>query len=847
MDKNAARARIDELTEQLNEHNYKYYVLSKPVISDYAFDMLLKELEDLEEQFPEFADPDSPTKRVGGDITKDFEQVRHAYPMLSLSNTYSAQELREFDTRVRKAIGDDFEYVCELKYDGVSISLTYENGKLLRAVTRGDGVQGDDVTTNVKTIRSIPLRLQGTDFPQSFVIRGEIFMTKEGFIRLNKSRVENGDDPFANPRNSASGSLKMQDSAEVAKRPLDCFLYFILGDNLPYDNHYDNLKACKSWGFKVPDYIAKCADIDEVLKLIDEWEKGREQLPFEIDGVVIKVNRYAQQDDLGVTAKSPRWAIAYKYKAEQAITRLDSIDYQVGRTGAITPVANLEPVLLAGTTVKRASLHNADIIKALDVRIGDRVFVEKGGEIIPKITAVDLSQRPQDAEPVEFISQCPECGTPLIRKEGEAQHYCPNEESCPPQIKGRILHFISRDAMDIDSLGEGKIELLIDKGFLKNIADLYDLEKNKDDLIGLEKIIKENSFEIESVPLSKVIYAFEIGYKQMTNYNATVLVDYYKNLKNYSNVTKDELKKLNNLKFPDRTNTDKVYDEIVEYFNKHENTIFLDKIGINKNLTGDIPLEDIIYALNIPKVSKDLSKTLADYFENIYTLSIADEKELMEVTKSAELKANIISFFNNKKIKDIVVKLNTLKVIRLQKKSVDNIIDGVNRSKSQSFDKVLYALGIRYVGKTVAKKLAYHFKSIEKLASVNYEELILVDEIGERIADSIMSFFRKHQNILLIKRLREKDLNFELKNTTLIKTNKLDGKIIVASGKLENFTRDEIKQVIEENGGVPSSSVSSRTTLLLAGENVGPNKLNKAKELGIEIIDENTFLDMIRE
>jgi DNA ligase (NAD+) len=679
MDKNAARARIDELTTQLNEHNYKYYVLSKPVISDYAFDMLLKELEDLEAKYPEFADPDSPTKRVGGDITKDFEQVRHLYPMLSLSNTYSEQELLDFDTRVRKAIGDDFEYVCELKYDGVSISLTYENGKLVRAVTRGDGVQGDDVTTNVRTIRSIPLKLKG-DYPEAFVIRGEIFMTKEGFIRLNKSRVENGDDPFANPRNSASGSLKMQDSAEVAKRPLDCFLYFILGDNLPFDNHYDNLKACKSWGFKVPDYIAKCKNMQEVFSLINEWEKGREQLPFEIDGVVIKVNRYAQQDELGVTAKSPRWAIAYKYKAEQAITQLNSIDYQVGRTGAITPVANLEPVHLAGTTVKRASLHNADIIQALDVRIGDRVFVEKGGEIIPKITAVDLSQRPENTGPVAFISHCPECGTTLTRKEGEAQHYCPNEEGCPPQIKGRILHFISRNAMDIDTIGEGRLEMMIKADLVHNAADLYEL--TYDQLHGLEKVIEADG----------------------------------------------------------------------------------------------------------------------------------DKKE---------------------------------KKISFQDKTVNNILNGIEASKQVPFDKVLYGLGIRYVGQTVARKLAHHYHSMDNLKKVSFEELIMVDEVGEKIAESVVTYFQYPKNLEIIDRLKNSGVQMELQQKLEVKSDKLAGKTIVASGKLQNYSREEIKEEIMKHGGKPASSVSRNTDFLLAGENIGPNKLTKAQELGVPIISEEEFVEMI--
>ena len=487
MNKDKAQKRIRELTDIINEHNYRYYVLSQPVISDFDFDMLLEELIKLEKEFPEFALADSPTQRVGGSITKEFRQVKHKYPMLSLANTYSEGELKDFETRIIKAIGNDFEYVCELKYDGVSISLTYVDGLLESAVTRGDGVQGDDVTANIKTINTIPLKLQG-DYPPEFEIRGEVLFQKKEFAKFNLERIENGEDPFANPRNAASGSIKMQDSAEVAKRPLDCYLYFLLGENLPYNNHYDNLLKAKEWGFKIPQYIAKCRNIEEVFEFIREWEKERENLPFEIDGVVIKVNDYHQQEELGNTAKSPRWAIAYKFKAERVSTRLNSISYQVGRTGAITPVANLEPVQLAGTTVKRASLHNADIIEDLDVREGDLVYVEKGGEIIPKIVGVDLSNRPPSSKKVIYIDKCPECGTRLVRKEGEANHYCPNEDGCPPQIKGRIEHFISRNAMNIDSLGEGKVEMLFDNGLIKDVSDLYYL--TYDDLLGLEKTIE---------------------------------------------------------------------------------------------------------------------------------------------------------------------------------------------------------------------------------------------------------------------------------------------------------------------------------------------------------------------
>ncbi len=681
MEKTKARQRIQEITEKINDYNYRYYILSKPVISDYEFDMLLEELQQLEKEFPEFASPDSPTQRVGGDITKNFQQVKHRYPMLSLANTYSEQELLDFENRVVKAVGENVEYVCELKYDGVSISLRYQGGTLVQAVTRGDGVQGDDVTTNIKTIRSIPLKLKG-DYPDDFEIRGEIFMHKAGFAKLNTERIENGEEPFANARNATSGTIKMQDSAEVAKRPLDCYLYFLLGDNLPFANHYDNLIKAKDWGFNIPKYMAKCNDMSGVFDFINEWDNGRKALSFEIDGVVVKVNDYALQEELGTTAKSPRWAIAYKFKAERVSTRLNSISYQVGRTGAVTPVANLEPVQLAGTTVKRASLHNADIIATLDVRIGDMVYVEKGGEIIPKIVGVDLLQRNKNAQKITFIKTCPECGTSLVRKEGESAHYCPNEEGCPPQIKGKIEHFISRNAMDIDSLGEGKVEMLFDNGLINDVSDLYYL--TYDDLLGLEKIIQTSG----------------------------------------------------------------------------------------------------------------------------------DKKE---------------------------------KKLSFKEKTVENILKGIEESKQMPFDKVLFALGIRYVGQTVAKKLAIHYRNIDALKNAVFEDLILVDEIGEKIAESVLRFFSQSKNIAIINRLKEKGVQFELMDEFVQKSNKLGGKSIIASGKLDHFSREEINRTIEEHGGKPVSSVSKNTDYLLAGENIGPNKLAKAKELGISIIDEDTFLKMIEE
>ncbi len=675
-----AQQRIKELTDQINEHNYRYYVLADPVISDFEFDQLMEELIRFENEFPELADKDTPTKRVGGEITKEFRQIIHTYPMLSLSNTYSEEEIIEFDKRLQKLTSGDIEYICELKYDGVAIGLRYENGRLQLAVTRGDGIQGDDVTTNIRTIRSIPLQLRG-DFPAAFEIRGEVFLPREGFNKLNQDREEIGEPPFANPRNAAAGSLKMQDSAQVARRPLDCFLYHVLGEQLPFDNHYDNMMKAREWGLKISPYIAKCQSLEEIFEFINYWNKARHELFFDIDGVVIKVNSYAQQEEMGFTAKSPRWAIAYKFQAEKAATKLLSIDFQVGRTGAITPVANLSPVLLAGTIVKRASLHNADIIRKLDVRIGDTVLVEKGGEIIPKIVSVDLSQRPQEASPVNFIANCPECQTALVRKEGEAIHYCPNEEGCPPQTKGRLEYFISRRAMNIESLGEGKIGILYDNGLVRDIADLYSLTYQA--LYGLEKI-----------------YAAE----------------------------------------------------------------------------------------------------------------------------------------GNKKEKKI----------SFREKTVNNILESIQASREVSFSRVLYALGIRYVGETVAKKLAQHYKSIDRLMEADYMELMLVDEIGEKIAESIVAFFRNPKNLRLIERLKEAGIRLKASREEMtIVSNKLGNQAIVVSGVFTRFSREEIKRLIEENGGRNVSGVSSKTDLIIAGANTGPKKLEMAKALGIKIISEEEFMELI--
>lgn len=658
---------IRQLQKQLNEHNYNYFNLSQPTISDFEYDMLMKRLIELEEKYPEFKTPDSPTQRVGNDINQEFSQVAHKYPMLSLDNTYSINEINDFITRNRKIINEEYEYVCELKFDGVSISLIYENGVLIRAVTRGDGEKGDDVTANVITIRSIPLRLRGNDFPAEFEIRGEIFYPTAKFKEMNEARLADGEQVFANPRNAASGTLKMQNSSLVAKRPLDYFVYYMLGENLPFDNHYDNLMKAKDWGFKVPDQIKKCTKAEEIINYIEFWDKERNKLPFDIDGIVIKINSYRQQKELGFTAKSPRWATAYKFKAEQALTKLESITYQVGRTGAITPVANLSPVLLAGTTVKRASLHNADQIAILDIRIGDYVYIEKGGEIIPKVVGVDTSKRIPGSKPLEYITHCPECQTKLIRQEGEAKHFCPNETGCPPQIKGKLEHFVSRNAMDI-GIAEATIDQLYNVGLVSNIADFYTLT-----------------------------------------------------------------------------------------------------------------------------------------FEQIIRLE------------------------------------------RFAQKSAENLIQSIEKSKQVPFNRVLFALGIRFVGATVAKILANHFGSIDNLINASFEDLVSVDEIGDKIAYSIINHFSILTNAQIVERLKRYGLKLaqEEKSDNEVLGNKLNGLSIIISGVFSNYTREEIKELIETHGGKNVASVSSKTSYLVAGKNIGPSKLEKAKKLGVPIINEEEFINLI--
>lgn len=669
MNEHEIEAKIKQLREELEQHNYAYYVLSAPTVSDRAFDEMMKQLQVLETVYPQFADPHSPTQRVGSDLSKEFEQVVHAYPMLSLGNTYSADEVREFYERTAKALGEPFEIVAELKYDGTSISLVYENGRLTRAVTRGDGTRGDDVTANVRTIRSVPLKLRGEGYPEKFEIRGEILLPWAEFDRLNKEREQQEEPLFANPRNAASGTLKQQNPAIVASRKLDAYFYYMLGENLPATGHYENLEAARGWGFKIPDVIRKCHSLEDIFEYIAYWDVERKNLPVATDGIVLKVNALSQQRHLGFTAKSPRWAIAYKFQAERAVTRLNFVSFQVGRTGTVTPVANLEPVLLAGTVVKRASLHNADIIEGLDLRLGDRVFVEKGGEIIPKIVGVDVEARPiLMGDKVQFIRTCPECGTPLVRPEGEAAHYCPNESGCAPQIKGCIEHFVTRRAMNIN-IGPETVEDLYEAGLVANAADLY-------------------------------------------------------------------------------------------------------------------------------------------------TLTIPD---LLSLERWAE-------------------------------KSARNLMDSLAASKGVPFERVLYALGIRFVGETVAKRLATAFHSIDRLRAATIEELTEVDEIGDRIARSVLAYFADERNVVLVERLKGYGLQMAIAEEVLAaRSEKLKGLTFVISGTFSLYSRDEYKGMIEQHGGKNSGSVSGKTDYILAGENMGPAKLEKAAKLGVKIINETEFLTMLEE
>ena len=826
--------RIVELRKLLEHYNYLYYVKNEPVITDQKFDELMHELERLEAEHPEMFDPNSPTQRVGNDTTNEFVQVAHKYGMMSLANTYSEQEIRDFDERVRKGIGgDDVEYVCELKYDGTSISLRYEDGNLQVAVTRGDGVKGDDVTTNVRTIRTVPLHMQGEDYPAEFEIRGEILMPFAVFNRLNEERLEAGEALFANPRNAAAGTLKLQNSSIVAKRQLDCYLYYVPGEITLTPTHYGNLMKAREWGFNVPPYIGLCHNIDEILDFIHKWDVERKNLPVPIDGIVIKVNSIRQQLQLGYTAKSPRWAVAYKFKAERVETRLLSVDYQVGRTGSITPVANLEPVHIAGTTVKRASLHNEDIIRELDLHLHDMVYVEKGGEIIPKIVGVDVEKRVADAPVIEFITHCPECGTPLIRNEGEANHYCPNEDHCPPQIAGKLEHFVSRKAMDIEGMGGETIDLLLTKGFIRDIADIYTLPSRREELIGLEKILYPESYVMTSIPLGKVIYAFEIGMKNISAKNADVLAEHFGSLTKLAGASKEELMAVGSLQFTgDR---EKNINKMLEYF----------RMPFNESLerlkqAGEVdmlPLDVVIYALDIPGIDFHKAELLSVKFDYIYRLYTATLDEIAETDEMSREDAERVYRFLQGKEK-FIRKMNTLSVYRLQEKSVDNLIAGIEKSKQRNLPEFINALGIRYIGETASRNLARHFKDIRKLMDATFEQLTEVEDIGDQMAGSVIRYFERTEN----REMMERFLQYGISGTIQEEegeSDQLAGTTFVITGTL-SLPREHFKAIILKAGGKVSDSVSNKTTYLLAGENAG-SKMQKAQKLNVTILTEKEF------
>ncbi len=826
--------RIVELRKLLEYYNYLYYVKNEPVITDQKFDELMHELERLEAEHPEMFDPNSPTQRVGNDTTNEFVQVAHKYGMMSLANTYSEQEIRDFDERVRKGIGgDDVEYVCELKYDGTSISLRYEDGNLQVAVTRGDGVKGDDVTTNVRTIRTVPLHMQGEDYPAEFEIRGEILMPFAVFNRLNEERLEAGEALFANPRNAAAGTLKLQNSSIVAKRQLDCYLYYVPGEITLTPTHYGNLMKAREWGFNVPPYIGLCHNIDEILDFIHKWDVERKNLPVPIDGIVIKVNSIRQQLQLGYTAKSPRWAVAYKFKAERVETRLLSVDYQVGRTGSITPVANLEPVHIAGTTVKRASLHNEDIIRELDLHLHDMVYVEKGGEIIPKIVGVDVEKRVADAPVIEFITHCPECGTPLIRHEGEANHYCPNEDHCPPQIAGKLEHFVSRKAMDIEGMGGETIDLLLTKGFIRDVADIYTLPSRREELIGLEKILYPESYVMTSIPLGKVIYAFEIGMKNISAKNADVLAEHFGSLTKLAGASKEELMAVGNLQFPgDR---EKNINKMLEYFRMPFNEP-LERLK-QAGEVDMLPLDVVIYALDIPGIDFHKAELLSVKFDYIYRLYTATLEEIAETDEMSREDAERVYRFLQGKEK-FIRKMNTLSVYRLQEKSVDNLIAGIEKSKQRNLPEFINALGIRYIGETASRNLARHFKDIRKLMDATFEQLTEVEDIGDQMAGSVLRYFERTENREMMERFLQYGISGTIQGEEG-ESDQLAGTTFVITGTL-SLPREHFKAMILKAGGKVSDSVSNKTTYLLAGENAG-SKLQKAQKLNVTILTEKEF------
>lgn len=833
--------RILTLRRLLEHYNYLYYIKQMPEVSDMEFDGLLRELEELEGKHPELYDPNSPTQRVGSDVSNEFPQVVHRYAMMSLTNTYSEQEILDFDERVRKGVnGEEVEYVCELKYDGTSISLRYEEGVLQVAVTRGDGEKGDDVTANVRTIRTIPLHLQGDDYPSEFEIRGEILMPFTVFNRLNEERSEAGEALFANPRNAAAGTLKLQNSPAVAKRQLDCYLYNIPAEISPTRTHYGNLEKAREWGFNVPPYLTRCSTVKEVLDFIRHWDEGRKELPVPIDGIVIKVNNIRQQLQLGYTAKSPRWAIAYKFKAEQVETRLLSVDYQVGRTGTITPVANLEPVHVSGTTVKRASLHNEDIIRELGLHLHDMVYVEKGGEIIPKIVGVDVDRRMEGAEEVGFVTHCPECGTELVRKEGEANHYCPNEDHCPPQIAGKIEHFVSRKAMDIEGMGGETIDLLLSKGLIKDIADIYDLPEQREALVGLEKIVYPESYVMTSVPLARVIYAFEIGMKNISMKQAEAIARHFGSLKKMSAAGKEEWMRVDLSLSPGEQ--EKMVNRMLEYFGMPFNRELTERLSVSGD-SDMIPLNSIIFALDIPGIDLHKAELLAGRFDYIYKLYTATLQDIAATDGIDEADAARVYRFlqTNEKF---VRKLNTLGVYRLQDKSVDNLLKGIERSRGADLPNFLYALGIRYIGESASRNLARHFRTIRAIMDASFEQLTEIEDIGEQMANSILRYFEKAEHWDMVERFLQAGISGELKPAEG-GNDRLEGMTFVITGTL-SLPREHFKALILKAGGKVSDSVSAKTTYLLAGENAG-SKLKKAEKLNVTILNEEEFNKLIAE
>lgn len=832
MSKEDIKIKIDNLRKELSYHNHQYYVLAHPSISDFEFDKLLKELILLEKENPEFFDLNSPSQRVGSDINQDFKQVKHVFPMLSLDNTYSIEEIEDFEKRLKKIASDDVEYVCELKYDGTSISLRYENGLLVKGITRGDGVQGDDVTANVKTIKSIPLQLMGEDYPVSLEIRGEIMMPFSVFNQLNLERAESGDNLFANPRNAASGTLKQQKSSVVAKRMLDCYLYYIPGEQLKENTHWDNLQKAKSWGFKIPEAIRICKNISEIKDYIEYWDKERKHLPVPIDGIVIKVNSIKQQRELGFTAKSPRWATSYKFKAERLEAKLLSVDFQVGRTGSITPVANLSPVHLAGTTVKRASLHNADIIEKLGLHYGDYVYVEKGGEIIPKIVGVNIDKRDANAKKIEYISHCPECKSLLSRLEGEANHYCLNEAICKPQIQGKIEYFISRKAMNIDGLGGETIELLLSNNIIKNVGDIYDIPAMGDKLIGLEKILHPEEYGISDIPLSRIIYALGLGLKNIPSSLADSLANHFNSLEKLSNASLDEL----SIIIEDKAKASK----IKEYFNAPFNEQ-LDRLKEAEKTEGGISLEYILYSFAIPKLDIEQAKKITAHYDYIYDIAKASKEDLIE---NCHLDNDIAEKLQSwlQKNSAIIKKLNNLKTYSIQKKTVDNLCASINLSKEVPFNRVLNALGIRHIGEIASNKLASHFKNIDNLINASFDDLIEVPDIGEQMALSLIAFFKEEKNMEIINKLRTAGLQFEQIEEEQVSSKLQDLKFVI-TGTLSR-PREDFKAIILSHGGKIVSALSSQTDYLLAGDKAG-SKTSKAEKLGVKIISEEEFNSLI--